>query len=100
MKEKEMSFWDHLEEFRWTLIRIIGALLILSIAGFILIPRIFNSVILAPRSSDFITYRFFEKAGEYIPFLPDFSADAFNIELLNINMTTQFMTYISTSFPS
>ena len=98
MKEKEMSFWDHLEEFRWTLIRIIGALLILSIAGFILIPYIFDAVILAPKSSDFITYHFFEKAGEYIPFLPDFSADAFDVDLLNINMTTQFMTYISTSF--
>ena len=93
-----MSFWDHLEEFRWTLIRIIGALLAFTIAGLIVIPKIFDSVILAPRSSDFVTYRFFEKAGEYLPFLPDFSADAFNIDLLNINMTTQFMTYISTSF--
>ena len=97
MKEKEMSFWDHLEEFRWTLIRIIGAVLILSIVGFILIPRIFDSVILAPSSSDFITYRFLESASKYIPFLPDFSADSFNVEMLNINMTTQFMTYISTS---
>lgn len=98
MKEKEMSFWDHLEEFRWTLIRIIIALLVLSIIGFIVIPYIFDSIILAPRSSDFITYRLFEKAGEVLPFLPDFSADAFDITLLNINMTTQFMTYISSSF--
>ena len=98
MKEKEMSFWDHLEEFRWTLIRIIIALLVLSIIGFIVIPYIFDSIILAPRSSDFITYRWFEKAGEVLPFLPDFSADAFDIKLLNINMTTQFMTYISSSF--
>lgn len=93
-----MSFWDHLEEFRWTLIRIIIALLVFSVLGFIIIPFIFDSVILAARSSDFVTYRFFEKAGEYLPFLPDFSADSFNVELLNINMTTQFMTYISTSF--
>ncbi|NLJ01475.1 MAG: twin-arginine translocase subunit TatC [Bacteroidales bacterium] len=98
MAEKEMSFWDHLEEFRWTLIRIIGAVLAFSVAGFIIIPHIFDSVILAPKSSDFITYRFFEKAGEYLPFLPDFSADSFNVEILNINMITQFMTYISTSF--
>lgn len=97
MKEKEMSFWDHLEELRWMLIRIIGAILVLSVAGFILIPYIFDSVILAPRSSEFITYRLLEKAGEYIPFLPDFSAESFDVEMLNINMTTQFMTYISTS---
>lgn len=93
-----MSFWDHLEEFRWTLIRIIGAVLVFTIVGLIVIPHIFDTIILAPRSSDFVTYRFFEKASQYIPFLPDFSADSFDIELLNINMTTQFMTYISTSF--
>ncbi len=98
MKEKVMSFWDHLEEFRWTIIRILIALMVLSIVGFIVIPYIFDSIILAPRTSDFITYRLFEKAGEYLPFLPDFSADAFDIKLLNINMTTQFMTYISSSF--
>ena len=98
MKEKEMSFWDHLEEFRWTLIRIIAALLVLSVVGFIVIPYIFDTIILAPTSSDFFTYRFFENASKYIPFLPDFSAESFKVEMLNINMTTQFMTYISTSF--
>lgn len=98
MEEKQMSFWDHLEEFRWTLIRIIGSLMVFSIVGFFVIPYIFDSIILAPRSSDFITYRLFEKAGEVLPFLPDFSSDAFKVDLLNINMTTQFMTYISSSF--
>lgn len=93
-----MSFWDHLDELRGHLIRIILALVILTIVGLILIPKIFDSIILAPRSSDFVTYRFFEKMGEYIPFLPDFSGDSFSVTMLNINMTTQFMTYISTSF--
>ena len=97
MAEKEMSFWDHLEEFRWTLIRTIGAILVFSIIGFIIIPYIFDSVILAAKSSDFVTYRFLDKASQLIPFLPDFSADAFEVQILNINMTTQFMTYISTS---
>lgn len=93
-----MSFWDHLEEFRWTLIRTIAALIVLTIVGLILMPYIFDSVILAPKSSDFATYRFFEKVSKYIPFIPDFSAEAFNVKILNINMTTQFMTYISSSF--
>lgn len=92
-----MSFWDHLEEFRWTIIRIFIAVFAFSVVGFIIIPKIFDTVILAPSSSDFVTYRFFEMASEYVPFLPDFSAAAFSVEMLNINMTTQFMTYISTS---
>ena len=98
MAEKEMSFWDHLEEFRWTIIRVLIAVMVFSVVGFIIIPYVFDSIILAPRDSSFITYRFFEEAGKYIPFLPDFSADSFRVEMLNINMTTQFMTYISTSF--
>lgn len=92
-----MSFWDHLEEFRWTIIRIIVAVLVFSVIGFIIIPKIFDSIILAPCSSEFITYRFFELGGKYIPFMPDFSTDSFAVELLNINMITQFMTYISSS---
>src|SRR5690554_8221511 len=81
MAEKEMSFWDHLEEFRWTIIRILIAVVVFSVVGFIIIPHIFDSVILAPRDSDFVTYKFFEKAGEYIPFLPDFSSDSFRVEM-------------------
>mgnify|MGYP003797727261 CR=1 FL=1 len=98
MSEKEMSFWDHLEEFRWTLIRIIIGIAVFTVVGLINMPKIFDSVILAPRSSDFVTYRFLENASKYIPFMPDFSAQSFNVKILNINMTTQFMTYISTSF--
>ena len=78
MAEKELSFWDHLEEFRWTLIRIIIAVLVFSVVGFIVIPHIFDKVILAPRSSDFITYRFLKKRASY-SFLPDFSAEKFNV---------------------
>lgn len=92
-----MSFWDHLEEFRWTIIRIFIAVIVFAIVGFIIIPHIFDTIILAPRTSDFVTYRFFDKASQFIPFLPDFSADSFDVNILNINMTTQFMTYISTS---
>jgi len=98
MREKEMSFWDHLEEFRWTLIRIAIAVSVLTVVGLIIMPKIFDEVILAPRSSDFITYRILENASKYIPFMPDFSAESFNVTILNINMITQFMTYISTSF--
>ena len=98
MSKDEMSFWDHLDELRANLIRIILALVTLTVVGLILIPKIFDSIILAPTSSDFITYRIFEKGGQYIPFLPDFSGDSFSVSILNINMTTQFMTYISSSF--
>jgi len=98
MDEKEMSFWDHLEELRWSIIRILIVVSVMTIASFFILPSIFDRVILAPSNSDFVTYRFFQKASEYLPFLPNFSAENFSVKILNIQMTSQFMTYISTSF--
>ena len=86
------------DEIRSHLIRSVFALMTLTLVGLLIIPSIFDTMILAPRSSDFITYRLFEKMGEILPFLPDFSAEAFSVQILNINMTTQFMTYLSSSF--
>lgn len=98
MSKDEMSFWDHLDELRGHIIRVAIALIVLTLVGLLIIPSIFDSVILAPISSDFITYRIFEKGAEIIPFFPDFSSESFSVSILNINMTTQFMTYLSTSF--
>ena len=97
MKEKEMSFWEHLEEFRWTLIRIIIVIVVATIIGLILIPKIFDSIILAPCSSNFVLYRFFEKLSNYFPFLSNYYSSSFHVKILNINMATQFMTYMSAS---
>ena len=52
-----MSFWDHLEELRWTLFRSILALFVFAIAGFSVMPWLFDNVVMAPCSSDFIVYR-------------------------------------------
>ena len=43
-----MSFWDHLEELRWTLFRSILALFVFAIAGFSVMPWLFDNVVMAP----------------------------------------------------
>ena len=48
MQQDEMSFWDHLEELRWTLFRSILALFVFAIAGFSVMPWLFDHVIMAP----------------------------------------------------
>ena len=77
--------------------RILIMLVVFTVAGVIVIPQIFDSIILAPCSSDFLTYRLMAKLGLYFPFIPDFSDTSFSVEVININVTTQFMTYLSTS---
>lgn len=93
-----MTFWDHLEDLRWTLFRSLIALGIFAIGGFILMPHIYDSVIMAPTKSDFFLYQYLCKVTSAVPFLPDFCDDTFHVDIININMASQFFRHMSTSF--
>jgi sec-independent protein translocase protein TatC len=97
--QEEMSFWDHLEALRWTLIRIIIGLLVFTIACLAVMREyLFDAVILAPCNSDFILYRGLCKLTAAIPFIPDFCDDKFEVTIINLKPTTQFFTWMSSSF--
>ncbi len=55
----EMSFMDHLEELRWLLVRSTIAILIGGCVAFAFSSYIFEEIIFAPKTGNFITYRFF-----------------------------------------
>ena len=97
MEEKEMSFWGHLEELRRTLFRVVAVLLVFMIACFCVMPDLFDSFVLGPTTSDFFLYRWLSNLGGTGMFLPDFSNDDFAVEIININVASQFLTHISTS---
>ncbi|MCD8177800.1 MAG: twin-arginine translocase subunit TatC [Tannerellaceae bacterium] len=98
MQQEEMSFWDHLEELRWTLFRSILALFVFTIAGFAVMPYLFDNVIMAPCYADFITFRWMCKVGNMLPFLPDFCNEDYHVNIVNIKLATQFFTHMTTSF--
>jgi len=54
---KEMSFLQHLEELRWTLVRSAIAVVLGMVLAFTFSAVLFDQVILAPQRPDFITYR-------------------------------------------
>jgi sec-independent protein translocase protein TatC len=56
-QEKEMSFLDHLEVLRWTLVRSSLYIVGFGIIAFIFKDFIFNNIILKPKDPSFITYR-------------------------------------------
>lgn len=94
--EKEMSFWEHLEELRWHLLRAVIVLLALAIGAFIMREFIFDVIILAPKSPDFISYRALCALGKLL------STDALCIgteplEIINIQMSGQFLVHIYVS---
>ena len=77
---KQATFWEHLDELRWAILRSLGVTVVFAVALFCLKDQLFN-VVLAPRTSSFITYRLI-------------GADSFSIHLMNIGLTEQFMTHL------
>ena len=61
---KEMSFLEHLEELRWTLVRSAIAVVVGMVLVFIYSDWIMENVVLAPARSDFATYKFFCALGQ------------------------------------
>ncbi|MBN2745937.1 MAG: twin-arginine translocase subunit TatC [Bacteroidales bacterium] len=61
--DKEMSFWDHLEALRFTLMRSAIAVVILAVVAFFFKDFIYDTIILGPRKADFITNRLFCEFG-------------------------------------
>lgn len=94
----EMGFWDHVDALRGTLLRIAGVLIVFMAAYFVAMPWIFDSVILAPCHSDFVLYRMFAGITSWAAFLPDFVTGDFEVNLINIQLASQFFIHISTSF--
>ena len=83
MKTDPLTFWDHLDVLRSSLIRMGVAVVVFAVAAFCLKEPLF-SVVLAPRSSDFVTYRLL-------------GVDPFTIHLMNTGLTEQFMIHMRTA---
>ncbi len=92
-KEKEMSFWDHLEELRWHIVRSFLAIVILAIVAFLNRSIIFDLVILAPKDSEFITNRLLCQVSEFLS-IPSLCIENMSLKIININMSGQFMIHM------
>ena len=95
-EQNEMSFLDHVEELRWHLVRSAGVVFLFSIVAFLMKDLIFNVILFAPKSADFVTYRFFCTVSKF------FGADGLCIEDLpftfqSLAMAEQFSVHIWTS---
>lgn len=97
MAEPSMTFWEHLEVLRWSIFRIAIAAVIAMVVIFIFMPSMFTGFVLGPTTSEFFLYKWLGSLGQ-LPFLPDFAAGDFKVDIISINVASQFMTHISTSF--
>lgn len=84
MENKEMTFWDHLEELRGVLFRSVLILFGLFVVLFFFKEFIFDSVVLWPASESFWLYRLLGMK--------------MNINLINIEVTAQFFIHMKVTF--
>jgi len=94
--EAEMGFLDHLEVLRWHLIRSFSAIIILAIVAFIFHGFIFDTIILAPKTPDFITNKLLCDFGHFIN-VQTLCINSKPFQIININMAGQFSTHIMVS---
>lgn len=84
MADGEMSFWDHLDVLRGTVVRSLAAILAATAVVFIFKSFVFDEILLAPTRSDFFMYRWLGM---------DFS-----MSLINTDISAQFFIHLRTSF--
>ncbi|OIQ21499.1 MAG: twin arginine-targeting protein translocase TatC [Flavobacterium sp. MedPE-SWcel] len=92
-----MSFLDHLEELRWLLVRSTIAIIACGSIAFIFSSFIFNEIIFAPISGDFITYEFFCDLANKYDLDKSFCMDQLPLEIQSRTMDGQFSTDIWTA---
>lgn len=80
----EMTFWDHLEDLRKSIFRMLAVFMTVTIALFFFKEFLFEDVILAPSKSDFFLYRIL-------------GADV-SMSLVNIEVAAQFMIHMKVTF--
>lgn len=91
MSEAEMTFWDHLDDLRRVLFRILAVVAVLGVGAFIAMPWIFENVIMAPCNPSFPTYRIFDAiAGTD-------TAGGFNVDVVSLELASQFFIHMSAS---
>lgn len=78
--ENELTFWDHLDVLRGSLIRMIAAAAVAAVAAFCLKEPLFG-LVLAPADGSFFIYRLL-------------GAEPFSLHLINTGLTEQFMIHM------
>lgn len=97
--EAEMGFFDHIEELRWHIIRSLMAVIILTVFFFVKYDWLFEYVIFGPLRDDFPTYSALCKLAA-ITGIQDLCMHIGEMKLVNLELSGQFMTQMSTAFTS
>ena len=94
--EQDFTFWEHLEALRWTILRSLGVVTLLLFVFFGFKDYVFSNISRPPRKADLYTGRVFCLLGEKLK-MAGLCHEDFRVQLININLSGQFVTHITSS---
>ena len=89
-----LTFGGHLEVFRQMLFRILGVAGLIAVVVFCFKDTTWN-ILMAPSEWDFCTYRWLETVMQAVGI--DFHFEEFHVEMIATDLSSQFMTHITTA---
>lgn len=95
MAEKEMTFWEHLDELRRVIFHSLIVLLVVFAVLFFFKGFLFDTIIFAPAREDFYLYGIIDYFSRLIGGKP---LEPFHLEIINIELAAQFFLHLSTTF--
>lgn len=98
MSEQQMSFWDHLDDLRGVLIRIVIVVGVVAVACFATMPWIFDHVIMWPCSGAFPTYKLFTRIATAAGMGADMLIDGtFSVDVVSLELASQLFIHLSSA---
>ena len=94
MAQGQQTFWDHLDELRTVIVRIVAVTVAFAVLAFVFKDWLF-AIVFAPKEADFITYRWL---GALNSLLPGESLDGFAVPLINTGLAQQFIVHMKAAF--
>jgi sec-independent protein translocase protein TatC len=92
----DMSFLDHLEALRWHVVRTVLVICTLGLVAFFNKELIFDGIILAPKNTDFWTYRMLCLLGQKLNI--DMCITQIDFSVINLDISGQFTTHMWVAF--
>lgn len=90
------TFWDHLDELRDSLIKMVVAVIVCAIVTFFFKEELFR-IILAPQGNEFVTYRLLDNISQTLFPNQWLNMELLHVQLINTGLAQQFLLHVKAS---
>ena len=92
----EMTFLQHLEALRWHIVRSVSAIILVAIVAFLNKEFLFDEIILAPKNTNFLTYRILCDLSKKYDL--DMCFNTINFRIISTDLSGQFTMHVWVAF--